>query len=214
MICGRLKYVQTNSVGIDRRGKRAAVIPFARKEMVEQFLYGIDVSIQNDIAEFCEKSVTTIIRSLIDRVQFANPQDKEELEAEAKAAEYAFTEGLRERNFKGIRSQSQSEIEDMVEFMPRPELAKMAEALVNLTSIKRKVSRGFETVGDPMDVALISQSEGFIWVKRKHYFDPTLNARYFQRAQSQMNHQKEESHASSEKPRPAPRSRRQNRNKG
>ena len=48
----------------------------------------------------------------------------------------------------------------MVEFMPKPELAKMAEALVNLTSIKRRVSRGMETVGGPIDVALISQSEG------------------------------------------------------
>jgi hypothetical protein len=31
----------------------------------------------------------------------------------------------------------------MVEFMPKPELAKMAEALVNLTSIKRRVSSAF-----------------------------------------------------------------------
>ena len=69
----------------------------------------------------------------------------------------------------------------MIQFMPKPELARMAEALVELTSMKRKVSAGLETVGGPVDVAVISRSEGFVWVKRKHYFPPQLNARYFGR---------------------------------
>ena len=66
----------------------------------------------------------------------------------------------------------------MVEFMPKPELASMAESLVGLTSIKRKVSRGMETVGGPIDVAVISREDGFVWVNRKHYFPPELNIRY------------------------------------
>lgn len=69
----------------------------------------------------------------------------------------------------------------MVEFMPKSELSTMAEALVNLTSIKCRVSRGMETVGGPIDVAVISCTDGFIWVKRKHYFDAQLNRRYIAR---------------------------------
>lgn len=65
--------------------------------------------------------------------------------------------------------------------MPKPEMANMAEALVNLTSIKRRVSKGMETVGGPIDVAVISRTEGFVWVKRKHYFPPELNLRYSKR---------------------------------
>ncbi|MFK5598346.1 hypothetical protein ACFZ8E_15340 [Methylobacterium sp. HMF5984] len=184
MACGRLKYIRTNSIDIDRAGKRAAVVPFAQKEMVERFLYGLDGSIQLDISEFCEKSVTTISQSMIQQLVIEDPEQRAALEAEAAQAEKAFVAGLTEKAFRGIRSQSQSAIEDMVEFMPKPELAKMAEALVNLTSIKRRVSRGFETVGGPIDVAVISQSEGFIWVKRKHYFEAGLNVRYAQRTQS------------------------------
>ena len=78
----------------------------------------------------------------------------------------------------------------MVEFMPKPELAKMAEALIDLTSIKRKVSRGFETVGGPVDVAVLSKAEGFVWVKRKHYFPAELNARYFARLSMQNGEKK------------------------
>lgn len=65
--------------------------------------------------------------------------------------------------------------------MPKQELASFAEALVNITVAKRKVSAELETVGGPIDVAVISRHEGFVWVKRKHYFDAGLNPRYFWR---------------------------------
>lgn len=42
-----------------------------------------------------------------------------------------------------------------------------------------RVSRVRETVGGPTDVAVISKKDGFIWIKRKHYFDPTYNYHFF-----------------------------------
>jgi len=55
----------------------------------------------------------------------------------------------------------------------------MAESLVSLTSFKRKVTMESETVGGPIDVAVISKGDGFIWIKRKHYFKPELNPQFF-----------------------------------
>ncbi len=181
MICRKLKHIQTNRVDIDRGGARAGVIPFAQKEMVERFLYGLDDTIEKDVTEFCKATVPSIRRQIVASIDIDDEEARKTLEREAEAAEEAFLQGLREKAFAEIRKASQAEIEDMVEFMPKPELAKMAEALVNLTSIKRRVSRGMETVGGPIDVALISQSEGFVWVKRKHYFPAELNSRYFDR---------------------------------
>jgi hypothetical protein len=68
---------------------------------------------------------------------------------------------------------------DMVNFMPKSDLANMAESLINLTSTKRRVSAESETVGGPIDVAVISKYDGFVWIKRKHYFEKELNPRYF-----------------------------------
>jgi hypothetical protein len=62
--------------------------------------------------------------------------------------------------------------------LPKDELAATAEALVSLTSVKRKMSRGPETVGGPIDVAVISKGDGFIWISRKHYFQPDLNVQF------------------------------------
>ena len=69
-------------------------------------------------------------------------------------------------------------IVDIVAQLPKEELAAMAEALVNLTSFKRHVTRQAETVGGPIDVAVISRGDGFIWIKRKHYFRPELNPQF------------------------------------
>jgi hypothetical protein len=180
MVFGRLKYTQTNHVDIDRGGARAKVLPFAQKEMVERFLYGMDTEIERNIAVFCQGAVTEIKNEILGNLVM-NAKAKAALTAKAKAAEDAFISQLKTSGFEKIRSRSKSAIEDMVEFMPKPELATMAESLVNLTSIKRRFSRGMETVGGPIDVCVISQSEGFIWVKRKHYFTQELNPRYLQR---------------------------------
>ena len=184
----RLKYLRTNLVDIDRvndgnseKLRTATVIPFAQKEMVEKFLYGLDEKMQTDIADFRNTAISSIGKKLFDVIEFASDDEKSQVERILFTAETAFIDGLKNTLFAVLRKLSRAEIEDMVEFMPKPELAEMAEALVNLTSIKRRVSRGMETVGGPVDVAVISQSEGFVWIKRKHYFRSDLNARYFHR---------------------------------
>jgi hypothetical protein len=65
-----------------------------------------------------------------------------------------------------------------VAVLPKDELAAMAESLVNLTSFKRKFSMDAETVGGPIDVAVISKGDGFVWIKRKHYFTKDLNPQF------------------------------------
>jgi hypothetical protein len=180
MLGGALKFQTGSHVDIDRNGDRARVLPFAQRDMVERFLYGLDSDIERKIKTFCQRTVPEISNQLLERMELE--QDVlDQLKQEAKAAEKVFHDALQSDVLSLVREDSKSEIEDMVEFMPKSEMARMAEALVNLTSIKRRVSRGMETVGGPIDVAVISKAEGFVWVKRKHYFPAELNARYFER---------------------------------
>lgn len=50
---------------------------------------------------------------------------------------------------------------------------------ISLTSLVRRMQPGEETVGGPVDVAVISKGDGFVWINRKHYFKPELNASFF-----------------------------------
>jgi hypothetical protein len=183
VVAGRLKYVIKNVKDIDRNGPRACVLPFAQKEMVDRFLYGLDENIERFITQFCKRTVTNVRETITGKIQFNGEEDKLAFDEAVLAAEEAFIAGLSGDAFQEIRTDSQAEIESMIEFMPKPELAKMAEALVNLTSIKKRVSKGMDTVGGPIDVAVISQAEGFVWVKRKHYFPAELNLRYTRRVE-------------------------------
>lgn len=65
--------------------------------------------------------------------------------------------------------------------LPIDEMADLAETLIELQSLKEKVTKPTESVGGPIDVAVISKSDGFIWIKRKHYFESALNPRFFDR---------------------------------
>jgi hypothetical protein len=65
-------------------------------------------------------------------------------------------------------------------------MANLDETLINLQSLKEKVTKNSETVGGPVDVAIITKNEGLIWVKRKHFFDIELNSRFALRQQTKL----------------------------
>lgn len=68
-----------------------------------------------------------------------------------------------------------------VSSLPIEELALLAESMINITSLRRKVAidRNIGTVGGPIDVSIISKGDGFIWLKGKHYFERKYNPQYF-----------------------------------
>lgn len=70
--------------------------------------------------------------------------------------------------------------------LPVDEMADLAETLINLQALKEKVTKSSETVGGPVDVAIITKSEGLVWVKRKHFFDVNLNSRYLVRQHNRL----------------------------
>lgn len=59
--------------------------------------------------------------------------------------------------------------------MPLQDVIYLSEYLVE-TAIKfAKYRPGAQTVGGPIEIAVISKHEGFKWIKRKHYFSTDLN---------------------------------------
>lgn len=66
-----------------------------------------------------------------------------------------------------------------VSSLSKDDLAEMAESLIYLTYLKRRITFTEESVGGPVDVAVISKGDGFVWIKRKHYFQPELNQHFF-----------------------------------
>ena len=83
------------------------------------------------------------------------------------------TDYLREKHMEPLRT--------VVGMLSIPELADLAETFISIESLKERVTAPTEYVSGPIDVAVISKNDGFIWIKRKYYFERDLNPRYFAR---------------------------------
>ncbi|WP_407380391.1 hypothetical protein [Methanobrevibacter sp.] len=55
--------------------------------------------------------------------------------------------------------------------LSKEEMAKMVELLVEITSLRYKVSQELNIVGGEINVGVISKLDGFAWIKKEKYFD-------------------------------------------
>ncbi len=180
VIAGQLKKVDGRSIDITRGQIEADIVGFAQDDMVQSFLHGIDPRLRtyfiDSIGAAIKDTASRIISHLVANQTVAS-QTLNQLQPDFDS----MREGFRQKADNYIEQVSTSQIRDMVRAMPKQELSNLASSLIEITSLKRKVSRAQESVGGEVDVAVISKSEGFVWTKRKHYFPKELNPRFFAR---------------------------------
>ena len=194
MYGGVLKYKEPHVQSISEE-MPSYVESFAETETVNDFLYGVSSKVLKEISN-AEEIIRSAPIEALQRVTGMNKDKKEmlvnEIKIESEEAAKNFAEKivlLIYRRFKGIL--------DVVELLPLKELAKVASTLVRLSSFEKQLSLEAETVGEPIDVAVISKGDGFIWINRKHYFQSELNHRYFRKYQ-QHEYQMEETNETNE----------------
>lgn len=162
-------------------GTTSAVLkPFAQQEVVATFMNGIDPYLNAELdatlvalMDRLPKTITTEVKAL-DRRQLT------QLKNALKTASQEIVDRFRSR-MEDFTKTNHEPITEVLEHMPKEEIAELAESLVHLTSTRRRVAMEAETVGGPIDVAVITKGDGFIWLKRKHYFRPELNPQFFAR---------------------------------
>lgn len=158
----------------------AYIRPFAQSDVAMTFLRGIDPNLSNIVGEY--------LKNIFGRYSEVLPQ-RIALDPKLSAELKRVIDDIGAESFKAIEDEINGVIQNKfinpvlgaVQVLPKDELASMAETLVSLTSFRRRMSFDVESVGGPIDVAVISKKDGFIWIKRKHYFKPELNPHYFER---------------------------------
>lgn len=151
------------------------ITPLAQTDVMQTFLFGINDSFISDIGKELPKQIQTGVDE-IDSSFFA--ENKQQL---VKQELSRITSNIIEQIVKKAQEQYLLPITQSVATLPIEELALLAESMINITSLRRKVAldNNIGTVGGPIDVAIISKCDGFIWLKRKHYFDRAYNPQYF-----------------------------------
>lgn len=157
---------------VDPDGAVSLIEPFAAKDMVETFMLGISPDVYKALQAGVDRHVGKFaadiaiaapgIADLTTQMSSCNQSILAELTGIARNEHY----------FPLVRA---------IGSLPVDQLAHLAETLIMLESLKEKVTRPSESVGGAVDVAVITRAEGLVWVKRKHYFPPELNPKYFDR---------------------------------
>lgn len=164
-----------STLSIDDDG-RALVHGFAQSDVIQMFMEGVT----GEYEQFVEGYVSRVIEQYGDVViNQLGAAGGAGLKDALRQAESHMMDGLRTEFYGRRRDLYVDPILDVVASLPKDELGAMAESLVTLTSLKRRISMEHETVGGPVDVAVITKGDGLVWTKRKHYFEPALNHHFF-----------------------------------
>jgi hypothetical protein len=130
----------------------AWIIPFAQTDTINTFIRGMDPVYKEALLDGINNFVESVVK-------IAGKKNLEEINK------------LKEEMIQKIQDYGEENYKDpvmsIVASLPKSNLAEMAEALVNITSLRKHVSTEKETVGGPTDIALISKVDGFAWIKRK-----------------------------------------------
>ena len=177
-IDGQLRVSENDRITITVENA-AVIAPFAQRDMVNAFVAGINPSIERGLRGYwsgLEKRLPAGILDLLARqMKDLDEATRSSLLGPLSSLVVLAVREL-EDHLRALTEDQYKPILDSVEFLPKDELAAMAESLVNLTSLKRRISLDApQTVGGPIDVAVISRGDGFVWIKRKHYFNQELN---------------------------------------
>jgi hypothetical protein len=159
---GKLRYEmrQREQISADTA---SMIRPFAQTDMVDLFAFGVHSNYQDYVEGFLEHALEWYGAKALEILGRKNPDAaKRRLAAAAEKVMTSFAETTHQHR----RSTYYEPILQAISSLPKRDLAMLAQSLVHLTALRRKVSMGAETVGGPIGIAVISRSEGFSWIRR------------------------------------------------
>jgi hypothetical protein len=174
---GSLRSIDRQTSPITQRN-HAQIIPFAQRETMDLFMSGVSHKARRVISGFLHDAFGEISERII-KDNFTIEDDHY---AVIRAINQKTTNEIMEKFEKKfsnwIREESVLPILKEVSNLPKEDMANLAEALVEVTAHKAKVTADVESVGGEIDVCVITKGDGLIWIKRKHYFDLEKNQHY------------------------------------
>jgi hypothetical protein len=183
---GKVRLWEKTAAGVNWNNQ-GRVMAFAQDDVVRSFMEGIYPDIRREMTQAIsgafEAEYPDLIMELLATGPLANadPTVIAEMRDKLKVAGGKVSQGLLKRFQEESQTRHASPIMNSIGHLSKDELASLAESLVTTTSLKRRMHDNTqENVGGAVDVAVISRTEGFIWIKRKHYFDPALNPSFTQ----------------------------------
>ena len=158
----------------------AAIASFAQTDMAITLMRGIAPDLSEECYKFYGKSIDEFKTELSAQLQAAGaPQALLDIINAIDVANKAqkYRDGIEDF----IKINHTDKLLEAIGYLSKEDLADIAENMVSMTYLNRRFTSQEESVGGPVDVAVITKGDGFVWIKRKHYFDASINQQFFER---------------------------------
>lgn len=176
---GRIKFTNKSAYVVSNINN-ACVEPFAQTDVANTVVRGIDDDLRKKFYDSYKASITVFRDEIISQLDSAGaPEVLKDALLKIDLENYTnlYVQGMD----LYIQDNYIAKLVNTVSYLSKEDLADMAESLVRMTYLKRRITSEEESVGGPVDVAVITKGDGFVWLKRKHYFSAELNPHYFER---------------------------------
>jgi hypothetical protein len=180
---GAIKLKLSNSENISLQNP-AVLASFAQTDTITGLAQGAHPElwkhIKDTLSHYFIDTVPEQLREKIEKLQGEPSEVAKVLKEEAKTFLAGVLRDFEADVLNWIQHERSQALRLAIAMASKEALSEIAESLVNVASLQQKISFSEETVGGPIDVAIITRGDGFIWMRRKHYFEPDLNPSYFQ----------------------------------
>ena len=141
---------------------------FGQADASVQFVRGIDWEMKNSALNF----VQDVSEELAERVKNVAASHPDEDEVAKLLEDFGnLRQNLRIHLDEISEDQFVSPFMKVLNLSPEADLAKLAESIVNIESMRQAIDKSNPTVGGPIDVAVISKLRGCQWVRHKSLDD-------------------------------------------
>lgn len=179
LIDGRLRYCYDEPEAITYDNS-ATILPFAQTDTMMSLMKGVHPTMYNNMLDRFGMALEAAQTKIVDALKADGASDALVKKVEETDLSEVYDK-FHEEMLDYIQDTFIDGIVDAVAFFNIEDMVKMAESLISITNLQRHFSSSEESVGGPVDVAVITKSEGFIWVNHKQWFQQEMNPQMVER---------------------------------
>lgn len=142
----------------------AWILPFAQEDVMMMMMKGIAPDLYTAITDEVQLSMENAVKQVVNELGMKDDHLVTEVVTPIiEKLQNDFAEKIDDI----ITEKYTSGLVDTVESFNVEDMVNMAESLISITNLQRHITSSEESVGGPIDVALITKTGGFLWVKQK-----------------------------------------------
>lgn len=169
------KIMYKKSEGYIVSDKEATIYAQGQKDIIRSYIHGV---IDDHIEKLINGHINILNESFLPLLCEYSPQEALQSDDLISLPPYFIIREKMESIINKCKEESEKEWLEAIKGYNHQEMASLAENLIKATEIHKKIIGDAEEVGGLIDLAIITKNDGFQWLNRKSWYEPSRGGQY------------------------------------